>query len=103
MAVFRISITNNTSSNGGWTSGSSADSTINAGNKVVRYFDVYGTSHAVGVNNDDALVIANFAVADVCTGSVISTKAQITEGFHVKLDALVGDREITLFDHVGTA
>ena len=101
--MFRITLTNNTGTANTWTSGSTNDSSVPANTEVVRYAEITGNSHAIGVNNGDTIVFSNLEIGDVCTGSVVSTKAQITADFYVKVEALVGDREIVLFEHTGTA
>ena len=100
--MYRITVTNTTGTAGGWTSGSSADNNIPAGQKRVRYFDVQANDHSVGTNND-SLVLSGVTIPDISDSSVITTPAQIEEGFYVKVEALVGDREIVIFEHMGTS
>ena len=102
--MYRMTVANTTGTAGGWTSGSANDSNIPANTTMVRYFSMPDNNDAVGLNND-SLVIANVSIADInhTSNSIVSTRAQITSGFYVKLEALPGgDATITIWEEDNT-
>ena len=99
MSLWKVTVTNNTSTAGDWATPDAAQS-IPANSEIVRFSGQDGRT--VGTTNSDRLVMAGTGFSDLTNGTIVVNKADITENFYVKVEALVGNRQIVVFEHTGT-
>lgn len=102
MSIFKITLTNNGAlTTNGWTSGGTTDSNIAAGASIVRYASTDGRQ--IGTTDEDRLVLVGTGISDIYSSTIVTTRAQIYSDIYLKAELLIGDREVVIFEHTGTA
>ena len=99
--ILKAILHNRTGTTVSWDDTASQAVPVPANTEVVTYCDLSGTTSAVGQLNGTGISFTG-AVPGVATGTMASTEANVRTNFYVQFTLLEGEREIVIFEHVGT-